>query len=109
MILPAGVVERVDRDDERVYVNRTKEQIKNAPELGERTMSDDAHRDELGRYYGPGGRRLARAAARRLDAFGHVRSAEPRGRHCRPLVLVVAFAASASGVDSLPIGKGGLR
>ena len=55
VILPAGVVERVDRDDERVYLGRTKEQIKNAPELGERTISDDAHRDELGRYYGPGG------------------------------------------------------
>ena len=55
VILPAGVVDRVDRDDERVYVNRTKEQIKNAPELGERTIADDAHRDELGRYYGPEG------------------------------------------------------
>ena len=55
VILPAGVVERVDRDDERVYVNRAKEQIKNAPELGERTISDDAHRDELGQYYGPEG------------------------------------------------------
>ena len=55
VILPAGVVERVDRDEERVYVNRTKEQIKNAPELGEHTMSNDAHRDELDRYYGPEG------------------------------------------------------
>jgi hypothetical protein len=55
VILPAGVVERVDRDEERVYVNRTKEQIKSAPELGEHTTSDDAHRDELGRYYGPDG------------------------------------------------------
>ena len=55
VILPAGVVERVDRNDERVYVNRTKDQIKDAPELGEHTMSDDAHRDELGRYYGPEG------------------------------------------------------
>jgi len=55
VILPAGVVERVDREDERVYVSRTKEQIKNAPELGERTTSDEMHRDELGRYYGPEG------------------------------------------------------
>jgi hypothetical protein len=55
VILPAGVVDRIDRDEECVYVNRTKEQIKNAPELGERTMADDAHRDELSHYYGPGG------------------------------------------------------
>ncbi len=55
VILPAGVVDRVDRDDERVYVSRTKEQIKSAPELGEHTLADDTHRDELGRYYGPEG------------------------------------------------------
>jgi hypothetical protein len=55
VILPAGVVDRIDRDEECVYVNRTKEQIKNAPELGERTIADDAHRDELGSYYGPSG------------------------------------------------------
>ena len=55
VILPAGVIERVDREDECVYVSRTKEQIKNAPELGERTIADDAHRDELSQYYGPGG------------------------------------------------------
>ena len=55
VILPAGVIERVDREQECVYVSRTKDQIKNAPELGERTSFDDAHRDELGEYYGPGG------------------------------------------------------
>ena len=55
VILPAGIVDRIDRDEECVYVNRTKEQIKNAPELGERAMADDAHRDELSHYYGPGG------------------------------------------------------
>ena len=55
VILPAGVVDRIDREEERVYVNRTKEQIKNAPELDSGMMGDDAHRDELGRYYGPEG------------------------------------------------------
>jgi hypothetical protein len=56
VILPAGVIERIDRGEECVYVGRMKEQIKDAPELGEQTMMDDAHRDELGQYYGPGGR-----------------------------------------------------
>ena len=31
-MLPAGVIERVDEDDEKVWVNRTKEQIKDSPE-----------------------------------------------------------------------------
>ena len=35
VLLPAGVIERVDHDDEKVYVNRTKDQIKNAPEFDE--------------------------------------------------------------------------
>ncbi len=55
VVLPAGVVDRIDRDDECVYVNRTKDQIENAPELDEVTITDDARRDELGRYYGPEG------------------------------------------------------
>jgi len=38
-----------------VYVNRTKDQIKNAPELDEARMEDPAYRDQLGGYYGQGG------------------------------------------------------
>ena len=34
VLLPAGIVERVDRDEEKVYVDRTKDQIKDSPELG---------------------------------------------------------------------------
>ena len=33
VMLPAGVINRVDRDEETAYVDRTKEQIKNAPEF----------------------------------------------------------------------------
>ena len=55
VLLPAGVVSRVDRDEEKVYVNRTKDQIKNAPEFDEKEYRDEGYRDELGRYYGPGG------------------------------------------------------
>jgi len=32
VMLPAGVIERVDEADEKVWVSRTKEQIKNAPQ-----------------------------------------------------------------------------
>jgi hypothetical protein len=57
VMLPAGVIKSVDHDEEKVFVNRTKEQIKNAPEF-ERTSKmtlDDEYRDLLGSYYGPGG------------------------------------------------------
>ena len=55
VVLPAGVIARIDPDDETVYVNRTKDEIKNAPEFGD-SRFDTADRDKLGTYYGPGGR-----------------------------------------------------
>jgi hypothetical protein len=55
VMLPAGVVNRVDRDEEQVFVNRTKDQIKNAPEFDEDRYRDDEYRGQLGTYYGPGG------------------------------------------------------
>ena len=35
VLLPAACIERIDWDEEKVFVDRTKEQIKNSPELGE--------------------------------------------------------------------------
>lgn len=60
VMLPAGVVDRVDLDTETVFVNRTKDQIKDAPEYDEsKHRTDDAYREryrtDLGGYYGPGG------------------------------------------------------
>ena len=55
VLLPAGVISRVDHDDEKVYVNRTKDQIKDAPEFDDSTYRDDAYRGEVGSYYGTGG------------------------------------------------------
>src|SRR6476469_9009354 len=55
VMLPAGVVRDVDLDTETVFVNRTKDQIKNAPEFDEDNYQDPKYRDELGGYYGPGG------------------------------------------------------
>ena len=51
VILPAGTVERVDDADEKVYVDLTKDQIKNSPELDATVTDDVAHRDRLGSYY----------------------------------------------------------
>ena len=55
VMLPAGVVDRVDPDDKKVYVNRTKDAIKDAPEFDESMIKDDSYRSSLGSYYGPGG------------------------------------------------------
>ena len=55
VLLPAGVRKDADLDSETVFVNRTKEQIKNAPEFDESRYEDEGYRSELGSYYGPGG------------------------------------------------------
>ena len=56
VMLPASVIEDVDLDAEKVHVRRTKDEIKNAPEFDEASVADPTYRDELGGYYGPGGR-----------------------------------------------------
>ena len=55
VMLPAGVVDRINSEDEVVHVNRTKEQIKNAPELVDH-YHEQMYRDKLGVYYSQGGR-----------------------------------------------------
>ena len=55
VLLPAGVVDRVDLDTETVFVSRTKDEIKNAPEFDvELHRDDDEYRNRLGGYYGGG-------------------------------------------------------
>jgi hypothetical protein len=55
VMLPSGVIKSVDHDSETVFVNRTKEQIKNAPEFDEDMYRDEEYRSGLGSYYGEGG------------------------------------------------------
>jgi hypothetical protein len=52
VLLPAGVVNNVDADGRKVFVERTKEEIKNAPEYDEDTRDKPEYRDDLGTYYG---------------------------------------------------------
>ncbi|MFF5923627.1 PRC-barrel domain-containing protein [Streptomyces flavochromogenes] len=53
VLLPASVIRRVDRDGETVYVDRTKDQIKHAPEF-ERTKQprDTGYLEQFAQYYG---------------------------------------------------------
>jgi hypothetical protein len=60
VMLPAGVIERVDQAEETVFVSRTKDEIKNSPEFDDTRYRDEGYRDELTGYYGgltPVGRR----------------------------------------------------
>jgi PRC-barrel domain len=51
VLLPAGVIKNVDLDTETVFVDLTKDQIKNAPEFDEKTYRDDSYRTQIGSYY----------------------------------------------------------
>jgi hypothetical protein len=55
VMLPAGVIRDIDLDTETVFVNRTKDQIKNAPEFDEKRYHDQDYRNKLGSYYDRGG------------------------------------------------------
>jgi hypothetical protein len=55
VLLPAGVISNADHTEETVFVNRTKDQIKNAPEFDDSLTRDDAYRGQLGSYYSRGG------------------------------------------------------
>jgi hypothetical protein len=51
VVIPAGLVERVDRDDETVFIGRTKDEIQSAPELDDDQYRDPSYRDKLAAYY----------------------------------------------------------
>ena len=52
VMLPAGVIRDIDLDTETVFVDRTKDEIKDAPELDEQRYRDESYRHELSGYYG---------------------------------------------------------
>jgi hypothetical protein len=56
VLLPAGVVDAIDLDETTAYVQRTKDEIKNAPEFDPDRVSDTKYREQFGTYYGPGGK-----------------------------------------------------
>ena len=52
VLLPAGVIDRIDSLAETVYVKRSKDEIKDAPEFDESRYQDEAYRAEVAGYYG---------------------------------------------------------
>ncbi|MEU7996953.1 PRC-barrel domain-containing protein [Micromonospora sp. NPDC049060] len=51
VMIPAGTVNHVDHDERKVHVDRSKDQIKAAPEYDETADTDPTYRDRLGGYY----------------------------------------------------------
>jgi hypothetical protein len=52
VMLPAGMIQRVDLDTQAVFVDRTKDEIKSAPEFDESAYRDESYRSTLDSYYG---------------------------------------------------------
>lgn len=54
-MIPAGVVQRIDPDEKKVFVGMTKDQIKDAPDYdADRHATDKSgYHEEVGNYYSP--------------------------------------------------------
>jgi hypothetical protein len=52
-MLPAGVIERIGYEDRKVYVNLTKDQIREAPDYDVELERDEVYRKDVGSYYSP--------------------------------------------------------
>lgn len=52
VLLPAGVVDRVDHDEQKVFVTVTKDAIKGSPKFDETSANDMTYRESVGTYYG---------------------------------------------------------
>ena len=53
-LLPAGVIERVDHNNRRVHVNRTRDEVRRAPEYDPAAGFSTAYRQRIGTHYGTG-------------------------------------------------------
>jgi hypothetical protein len=53
VVLPAGVIDRIDTEHETVHVSMTKDEIKDSPEFDpDRGWRNEDYRTQLGTYYG---------------------------------------------------------
>jgi hypothetical protein len=46
-LLPAGVIGSVDYDEKKIFVNRTQDRIKSAPEFDNSLTADESYRGRL--------------------------------------------------------------
>jgi hypothetical protein len=52
VMVPAGTVTGIDVDNEVIRVDRTRNEVKDAPEYDPERVNDEAFRDALARHYG---------------------------------------------------------
>jgi hypothetical protein len=53
VLLPAGTVSSIDVAERKIYVSRTKDEIKDSPEFDkDKHLGDSVYRDDVGGYYG---------------------------------------------------------
>jgi hypothetical protein len=52
VLLPVGMIERIDPEAKRIYVDRTKDEIRDAPEYDPSGYADQEYRLALADYYG---------------------------------------------------------
>jgi hypothetical protein len=50
VVIPAGMIEKVDHEERKVYVDKTRDQIENSPDLGPDDPGD-SHHDLTERYW----------------------------------------------------------
>ncbi|HEX6421518.1 MAG TPA: hypothetical protein VFZ77_23645 [Acidimicrobiales bacterium] len=56
-MIPAGVIERIDRDERKIHVGLSKDEIKDAPDYDAAQREVAAYRDQHSDYYGRTGAR----------------------------------------------------
>jgi len=56
VMLPAGLVRDIDLDTETLFVDRTTDEIENAPAFDENRYREESYRNEIGDYYSRGER-----------------------------------------------------
>lgn len=54
-LIPVGVIERIDAENQTVYISMTKDQVKDAPDWRDRWWTDEPLRSSYSDYYGPYG------------------------------------------------------
>ena len=52
VLLPAGTINRVEADGGKLYVDLTKDQIKDSPEFDQSSYNEPTYRNRVGDYYG---------------------------------------------------------
>ena len=51
--LPAGVIDRIDLEDRKVFVSLTKDQVREAPDYEAGLERDETYRRNVGQHYSP--------------------------------------------------------